>query len=566
MIKIALIGGGPAALFMFKRLVESGLKELEVSIFEKHGKLGAGMPYSVYGSAKEHITNVSGNEIPDIKSHLKDWIGTAPAAVLKEFAITPESFNEYKVLPRLLFGEYLSAQFNLLLKEAQKNKIANKIYLNTKVKDITDLPGKEQVKVDTEDGQEYYFDQAVICTGHSWPCKQEQSLSNWFDSPYPPQKLFKTVHYEVAIRGASLTAIDAVRSLAHANGHFNKREDGTYQYHLNKESEGFKITLHAIGGLLPALRFHLEDSHLEPEHLLNEAEVIKIKAENGGFVPLDLVYDLNFKNVLEKKNPSLHEAIKDMKLEEFIPYMLEKRKKEDAFKLMKAEYEEAAVSIENEESVIWKETLGALSYAMNYPAKHFSAEDMLRLKNIMMPLIAVIIAYVPQSSARELMALHESGLLDIKDVDTASSVVPGEKEGAIYKYSKEEEKYFPMFIDAIGQRPFFYNQIPFEGLKNKETLSAAYLRFASATAAEAEVEKGNKQIIKETSGDYLLQLPGININDNFQPLDIYGVANPRLYIMAVPFIAGINPDYSGLDFCEAASGKIIKNMSDFYAE
>lgn len=556
MIKIALIGGGPAALFMYKRIVEANPDNTQVTIFEQHQKLGAGMPYSEYGSAKEHITNVSDNEIPDIKTHLKEWLTVAPTNILNDFNLKGKEFNEFKVLPRLLFGEYLSAQFNLLLNEAGKNSLETKLFLNTKVIDLQDLKQKAQVKIVTDDGKEHLFDRAIICTGHSWPSSTENITPNWFDSPYPPQKLSKKANFPIAIRGASLTAIDAVRSLAHANGEFAKNEDGTYNYLLNQESEGFHITLHAIGALLPAVRFHLEDSHLEPEHLLTDEEVFSLKAKHNGFVPLDIVYDLNFKKVIEKENHELFSDIKDMSIEGFIAFMMEKRKSIDAFTLLKAEYKEAEKSIKRQQSVIWKETLGALSYAINYPAKHFSAEDMLRLKKSLMPLISVIIAYVPQSSARELMALHEAGLMDIKDVPASSSVVPAEEGGAIYKYSEEEEQYFPMFVDAIGQRPFFYNQIPFEGLQNKETISAAYLRFASAANAEEEIEAGNTSIIKEESGDYLLPLPGININDHFQPLDIYGVANDRIFIMAVPFIAGINPDYSGLDFCEAASEKI----------
>jgi hypothetical protein len=31
-------------------------------------------------------------------------------------------------------------------------------------------------------------------------------------------------------------------------------------------------------------------------------------------------------------------------------------------------------------------------------------------------------------------------------------------------------------------------------------------------------------------------------------------------MMAVPYIGGFNPDYSGLDFCEAASEVIIKSI------
>ncbi|MDO7744991.1 MAG: hypothetical protein MUP99_14505, partial [Pedobacter sp.] len=57
-----------------------------------------------------------------------------------------------------------------------------------------------------------------------------------------------------------------------------------------------------------------------------------------------------------------------------------------------------------------------------------------------------------------------------------------------------------------------------------------------------------------------LRVPGITINDSFQAIDDYDALNERIYIMAVPYIGGYNPDYSGLDFCEAASAAIIKSI------
>ena len=74
------------------------------------------------------------------------------------------------------------------------------------------------------------------------------------------------------------------------------------------------------------------------------------------------------------------------------------------------------------------------------------------------------------------------------------------------------------------------------------------------------MEDGNKDVIKEQNGTYTLKVSGIMINDNFQVIDKYGAYNERIYVMAVPYIGGINPDYSGLDFCEAASAKIIKAL------
>ena len=77
---------------------------------------------------------------------------------------------------------------------------------------------------------------------------------------------------------------------------------------------------------------------------------------------------------------------------------------------------------------------------MNYPAKHFSAEDMLRLKSALMPLISVIIASLPQSSYREIMALHDAGLIELIQVNKDSTVEPHPESGGIYCYKTEDGK------------------------------------------------------------------------------------------------------------------------------
>ena len=71
----------------------------------------------------------------------------------------------------------------------------------------------------------------------------------------------------------------------------------------------------------------------------------------------------------------------------------------------------------------------------------------------------------------------------------------------------------------------------------------------------------NDQVEKDSNADYYLRVPGIRINDHFQVLNKYGAYNERIYVMAVPHIGGFNPDYSGLDFCEAASEKVVSHLS-----
>jgi hypothetical protein len=561
--KIALVGGGPAALFMYKKLVENNTAELlEIIIYEKNNQLGAGFPYSRAGAMQEHITNVSGNEIPTLPQSIKDWVQVVDAAVLKPYGINSENFNDFKVLPRLLFGTYLQHQFELLIKQSKSKNIKTTVWFDTKVEDVKydDATGLSEI---TDDKQKTFFvNEVIISTGHVWPKTFEGKVDGWFDSPYPPQKLKQTYNAPIAIKGASLTAIDAIRTLAHANGAFTHNEDSTYSYKVNEESKGFSIVLHSLHGYLPAVRFHLEDTHLTPKNFIEEKDVPELKEKFGGYIPLDFIYKTNFVDPLKTQDPALYNIIKDFSIEDFVTYMFKDRENNDGFDLLKQEYKEAEYSIENRTSVIWKETLGALSYAMNYPAKHMSAEDMLRLKKVLMPLVSLIIAYVPQSSCRELLALHDAGVISLIAVDENSDVKPAENGGADYFYDKEktDKTYFKTYVNAIGQGAMQLHDFPFESLKNDEVISSAYLHFKDDSLAEEEMAKGNKLVVPAATEGYYLKVPGININDHFQVLNKFGAFNPNIFIMAVPFIGGLNPDFSGLDFCDTASDKIATTI------
>ncbi|RZL68737.1 MAG: hypothetical protein EOO93_03430, partial [Pedobacter sp.] len=247
---------------MFKRLVESDETNLSIDIFEKNRQLGAGMPYSKFGANDEHITNVSGNEIPELVTPVSEWIKTLPQATLDRFNINPDKFNDFKVMPRLLFGQYLSAQFALLKQQAENKGILIEIYLNKEVADIIDYPENDKVAIKLTDGSEFLYDNIIICTGHKWPKKYEGKIPQYFDSPYPPSKLQFKVNHPVAIKGSSLTAIDAIRTLARHNGKFSINDSGKLTYTTEQESDGFKLIMHSRSGMLPAIRFHLEDSHL----------------------------------------------------------------------------------------------------------------------------------------------------------------------------------------------------------------------------------------------------------------------------------------------------------------
>lgn len=563
MKKVAIIGGGPSGLFIFKRLVEANPKNVQIEIFEKKSELGSGMPYSKDGANEEHITNVSGNEIPALVTSLSGWVQTLEPDYLQQFNMNADSFNEYKVLPRLLFGKYLSEQFRLLRLKAADAGIPLKIHRNTTIADIADDSINNSVKVISDRDETFPFDYVIICTGHEWPKIHEGKIDGYFDSPYPPAKLSMQVNHPVAIRGASLSAVDAIRTLARQNGIFEAGENGEKLFKLHEDSNGFKMVLHSRRGLLPAVRFHLEDSHLGKDSILSSEEINQNKEINEGFLSLDYVFEKNFMEPLKNRDPEFYTLIEGMNMEAFVQFIMELRESVDPFDLFRGEYIEAEKSIDRKESIYWKEMLGVLSFVMNHPAKYFSAEDSLRLHKTLKPLLALVIAYIPQSSVEELLALHQSGLLEFITVGEDSNVEPLNEGGAKYSYTNDSDQQvstkYKTYIDSVGQPHFKYHQLPFNGLLENKTVSSAKIKFRDPKIALKEKESGNNNVIIDGNG-YYLNVPGIAINDNYQVLDEYGAYNNRIYMMAVPYIGGYNPDYSGLDFCEASSKYVVESL------
>jgi hypothetical protein len=275
---------------------------------------------------------------------------------------------------------------------------------------------------------------------------------------------------------------------------------------------------------------------------------------------------MDFKAYIRKNDPAYYEKIAGLDMESFVEQIMTDRENHDPFELLKEEYEEAERSMAKRESVYWKEMLAVLSFAMNYPAKYFSAEDMLRLQKTLMPLISVVIAFVPQSSAEALMALHNAGKLTMVTVDDDSEVLPDADGGIIYRYKDDagnnhDDKY-KVFIDCIGQHHLAFKDIPFKSLITNHTASHAKLQFRDPAVGSKLIDDSDKPVLKGNDGKYYLIVPGMAINDHFQLLDKYNALNDRIYVMAVPLIGGYNPDYSGLDFSEAASAAIIKAIAD----
>lgn len=562
--RIAIVGAGPAGMIMYKKIIRSQITPFEIHLFERKTTIGSGMPYSPEGAGKEHVTNISDNEMENVVTSVRDWIRGLPPKLLKEYGIDPGNFKGNRVLPRLLFGQYLEDQFRLLLKSGAEAGIKTRLHLDSPVTDIVDFAESNQVGIQIEGKETELFDLAIICSGHNWPSGPEGSVKGYFSSPYPPSKLRCVFNHPVALRGSSLTAIDAIRTLARANGRFETGEDGKVVFHPAKESPGFRLNVHSRNGLLPAIRFHLEDPLVSKTTMLTKKQIWEHIHANDGFLSLDYMFEKNFKENLKERDPDFYEHIKEMDIETFVDAMMALRERLDPIQLFRAEYAEAEKSLRRKESVHWKEMLVVLSYAMNYPAKYLSAEDMIRYQRTLAPLISIVIASAPQASCQELLALSDAGLLEVIEAGNDSAVEPRKEGGVVYTYrdesGKECQQEYDTFVDCIGQPRLSWDQLPFPSLVREQIVSQAYIRFQSPKEGRRYLEEGEEPVVRYPSGEYYLKVPGLGINDYFQVLDQFGVPNQRIYMMAVPYIGGYNPDYSGLDFCEEASGRILSKI------
>ncbi len=606
MLSIGVIGGGPAAL-MFLKKVTKELQPVRISIFEAGSRLGCGMPYSEKGASAEHVTNISSDELPPFDVSLADWISTVPDETLAKFGIDKSDFHEKEVVPRLLFGMFLEDQFYRLIEEAKDLGFVVDVHLDSRVMGIA--PGDGQIVVTTEGtapvktqctasadtqgvqsaenqgtapvktqchqlakplGKAHYFDKVILCTGHQWPREHEGKLDGYFDSPYPPQKLAKRFNHTVAVRGSSLTAVDAIKTMARANGSF-REVDGRLVFEANDDSKEFRIEMHSKQGLLPCLRVHMEEPYIKKNAIISKEEIERDIEKNDGFLQLDFLYEKAFKAPLQESDPAFYQTIKDLTLEQFIDKMMSYRTQKDAFELFGKEYEQSLKSIEQEKPVAWKEMLAALSIALNYPAKHMSAEDMMRLQKHLIPLVSTVIAFIPQSSANVLLAMHDAGRLElIADGDSGKVEVV---DGKIFYSWENEKREYQTFVDCIGQRPLEQKDFPFSDLVDDELISSARLKFRDRSIGEKMFDEGKKQGKKQgqkqgnenvvrDGDDYFLCVPGMDISDNFQLVNKQGIASDSLFLMAVPFMGGLNPDYSGLDFCENAAGLIVEYLKN----
>ncbi|WP_280457923.1 FAD/NAD(P)-binding protein [Nocardia carnea] len=216
-MKIAIIGGGPAAVALLDALAvsadEAGARPGPLTVFEPSPWLWRGRPYA------PDLDSVLVNAIPQLMSirgadfgHYSGWLGERGAQYLDTRLGQP-------LVPRALYGEYLVESAEAALAALRGRGWETRV-VRARITGATRHEG--MIVLRTDAGQEHRVSRLALCVGGGTP----PDLYNLADRPgyiHDPYPLARTlgripVDSTVSVLGSGLTAVDIAVSLA-ARGH-----------------------------------------------------------------------------------------------------------------------------------------------------------------------------------------------------------------------------------------------------------------------------------------------------------------------------------------------------------
>ena len=113
MLTTALIGCGPMALYVLKRIVAAGMP-LRVRLYDRSDRCGAGMPYSSALNTDEMLSNAFSREIPPVTRPLIDWLRDQDDSRLARWSVSTEETDSREFYPRTLLGAYFEVELDAL--------------------------------------------------------------------------------------------------------------------------------------------------------------------------------------------------------------------------------------------------------------------------------------------------------------------------------------------------------------------------------------------------------------------------------------------------------------------
>ncbi|GGG56659.1 FAD/NAD(P)-binding protein [Bizionia arctica] len=569
-LSLAIIGSGATALYSLKHILDHSdvLKHqfTHISIFEKGAKMGYGMPYNPVTTDKYNLSNISSEEIPMLFQTFADWLRNQNKEDLKKWHITSLPIQDSEVYSRIALGEYFHAQFHVLIDKLRKIGFQVDTFVN---QEIIDIRVKNKTTIELIGNKtKFNVSKVVIATGHHLQTKDKPE-SGYYETPWPIHKIIpkknQYYNFEIGILGASLSAFDVVTSLAHRHGKFTKTNNGL-KFQLHKNSENFRMTLHAAEGWLPHLQYEQVEPFREIYRHATREKILSLRNDSG-YLRIDTFFNNICKPALQKafkkdKNNKMAKMLSESHLDfkEFINIMAENHEYINSFQGMKKEMIPAKDSVENNNPIHWMETLDDLMYCLNFHAEMMPAEDHLFFKKEIKPFLMNVIAALPLSSAKILLALYDAEVVDLIPGKVEILQDSNSKEMTKIKISTADEtklKSYNLFINCSGSDQVEIENYLFKSLVTSGMVRKAQSKFATVKNISQIDTSVNLSTVFSNNNELFLNIGGIDIDSAYHIIGTNGETTSRIQDLSFPHTFGCRPYSYGLQACYATSAIVV---------
>lgn len=529
--RVAIVGSGPTALYALQDLVKSK-SPLAIVIFEASDVAGKGTPYQRGINDPTMLSNIPSIEIPDLPDTLVAWLAKQPEEYLSEFEIERVNISDRAFYPRVVLGDYFRTQFETIVSLGEQANHAISILEGCEVADIAPSGNHFAVRYGNDASLEL-FDYVIVATGHSFSPAPETS-PGYFAAPWPATALQSIPSGKIGVLGTSLSAIDAVMTVATMFGRFDRSADGCLSYQIEDGHEGFEVSMVSRKGLLPEADFFFPIPYENP--LICTAEAVSARITLGSSGLLDDVFDL-FRQELLVADPAYARLIglEEVTVDTFAAAYFGVRDKCDPFEWAASNLDEAKGNYAAKHTVAWRYAILVTHEIIEAAVSYFTAEDLDRFNRSFKSIFADDYATVPHLSIERLIALRKANRLNIVKLGDRSEITTDNVErGAIVNFEHGMLQ-FDTFIDATGQKTLSADDLPFPSLHETGLISQA----------RTITPRGNST-----------RTGGIDVDEQCRPL-IAGIRPVRrLYVPAVSYLLHKRPFVQGITSA-AELGQIV---------
>jgi len=453
--RIALIGGGPTAVYTLKNLLQKA-DEFQITIFEAGPVAGCGIPYSREHNTPDMMANITSVEIPPVLVSLADWVRSADAGLLKTFGIERDQVGERDYYPRTLIGAYYIDQLESMVASAAPwHKVT--IETETRVLDIKpDGKGFEIMMRTNTVTTTRWFDAVVMATGHLSEPVKPKSDSGLYRSPYPVQNLQLGSDRAALILGSSLSGIDAAVGLATRHGGFvGSAENLSFKPDADQK---LRLVMVSRKGTVPDADFFYPIPE-EPLMIFTPARLEKLR-QDGRAGLLSRAFKL-FKLQLAADDPDF---LQRLALPRFTPEGFSKayfamRKTRQGFDAIAQNLKDSTEDYRERRVVMWRYTMMRAHEVFGTVVPYLDDRELTRFHDHLAPAFADAYGCVPHLSILRLLALHRAGCLDIVALENGGTIRYG--AGRFTLEVGGETQTFETLIDARGQRPASISELGF---------------------------------------------------------------------------------------------------------